>query len=58
MGRPPLNVVSTNVRLSPELLARIDRLVGKGKRAEIIRRAVENYVATLELGEKLAGREE
>lgn len=58
MGRPPLNVVSTNVRLSPELLARIDRLVGKGKRAEIIRRAVENYVSTLELGEKLAGREE
>jgi len=58
MGRPPLNVVSTNVRLDPELLARIDRLVGKGKRAQIIRLAVENYVAALELGGRLAAREE
>ncbi len=57
MGRPPLNVKSTNVRLSPELLARIDRLAGPGRRAEIIRQAVETYVETLERGLKLGTRE-
>ena len=57
MGRPPLNVKSTNVRLSPELLGRIDRLAGPGRRAEIIRLAVESYVETLERGLKLGTRE-
>lgn len=40
MGRPPIGKF-TAVRLSPEMLARIDALVGPGKRAAFIREAVE-----------------
>ena len=40
MGRPPIGKF-TAVRLSPEMLARIDALTGPGKRAEFIRVAVE-----------------
>ena len=41
MGRPPLGIVATVIRLPPELLARIDALAGPGKRADFIRKAVE-----------------
>lgn len=41
MGRPPLKVKATTVRLSPETLERIDRLCGTSRRAEFIRAAVE-----------------
>lgn len=40
MGRPPLGVKFTAIRLAPEVLARIDRLAGVGKRSEFIREAI------------------
>jgi hypothetical protein len=44
MGRPPIGKF-TAVRLSPEMLARIDEIVGPGKRAAFIRDAVERELA-------------
>ena len=41
MGRPPLGVKATLVRLTADALLRIDALVGSGRRAEFIREAVE-----------------
>lgn len=41
MGRPPLNVVETKVRLPVGAAERIDALMGPNKRAEFIREAVE-----------------
>lgn len=41
MGRPSLGVKFTAIRLSPDVLARIDALAGVGKRSEFIREAVE-----------------
>ena len=40
MGRPPLNVKSTHVRLPDGVAERIDALLGPGRRAEFIRDAV------------------
>ena len=40
MGRPPIGKF-TAVRLSPEMLERIDAQAGPGKRAAFIREAVE-----------------
>ena len=48
MGRPPLGVKTTIVRLPEGLGERIDALVGKQKRAAFIRDAVEKEVARLE----------
>lgn len=39
MGRPPIGKF-TAVRLPPEMVEAIDRLVGPGKRAEFIRDAI------------------
>ena len=47
MGRPSLNVTPVLVRLRDDVPKRIDALVGKQKRAEFIREAVE-----LELGRR------
>jgi len=41
MGRPPLKVKPILVRLPEGMPERIDALVGKNKRAEFIRQAVE-----------------
>ncbi|WP_395451202.1 YlcI/YnfO family protein [Aminobacter sp. UC22_36] len=41
MGRPPLNVKPILVRLPDDVPERIDAIVGKNKRAEFIREAVE-----------------
>ena len=41
MGRPPLHVKPMLVRLPEGLAERIDALIGKKKRAEFIREAVE-----------------
>ncbi len=41
MGRPPLNVKPILVRLPEGMAERIDALVGKNKRAEFIRDALE-----------------
>jgi hypothetical protein len=42
MGRPPLNLQATQVRLSPESLRRIGAIAGKNQMAAFIREAVEN----------------
>ena len=52
MGRPPLKVKPILVRLPEGMPERIDALVGKNKRAEFIRRAVE---AELDRREKEEG---
>jgi len=41
MGRPPLNMKPTPVRLSAETLNRIDAVAGNYGRAKFIREAVE-----------------
>lgn len=41
MGRPPLKVTPVLVRLQEDVPGRIDALVGKQKRAEFIREAVD-----------------
>lgn len=41
MGRPPLKVTPVLVRLQEDVPGRIDALVGKQKRAEFIRDAVD-----------------
>ena len=48
MGRPPLNVRSTNVRLPEGLGERIDKLVGRQRRAAFIRDVLEREVERLE----------
>jgi hypothetical protein len=45
MGRPPLNLPMTTVRLSKEALAEIDELMGRNQRAEFIRQAVDEKLA-------------
>jgi metal-responsive CopG/Arc/MetJ family transcriptional regulator len=44
MGRPPLGLKSTVVRLPEGLAERIDELVGKQRRAAFIRDIVEREV--------------
>lgn len=44
-GRKPLEVKSTNVRLSPNAMERIDELVGPGRRAKFIREAVDHALS-------------
>lgn len=41
MGRPPLNLKPTQVRLSPDQTDRIKSLVGENQMAAFIREAVE-----------------
>jgi len=48
MGRPPLKVKATLVRLAEDAGERIDALVGKNRRAEFIRYAVEKELKLLE----------
>ena len=48
MGRPPLKVKSTVVRLPEGLGERIDKLVGPKRRAAFIREIVEREVERLE----------
>ncbi|NWK94699.1 hypothetical protein DM806_03270 [Sphingobium lactosutens] len=48
MGRPPLNLKSTNVRLPEGLGERIDKLVGRQRRAAFIRDVLEREVERLE----------
>ena len=48
MGSPPLNVKSTNIRLTEGLGERIDKLVGRQKRAAFIRDVLEREVERLE----------
>lgn len=48
MGRPPLGNKPTQVRLSEEVMKRIDALMGPSKRAQFIREAVEAELARRE----------
>ena len=41
MGRPPMQLKATVVRVPEEALERIEALVGKNRMAEFIREAVE-----------------
>lgn len=56
MGRPPLNMKSTNVRFPAELLDKIDALVGDRHRAKFIREAVERELRRREREQKVAAR--
>ena len=42
MGRPPMNVKPTIVRLTQEALDRIEKVAGPNQRAAFIRDAVDN----------------
>ncbi|MDH2151783.1 MULTISPECIES: ribbon-helix-helix domain-containing protein [Sphingobium] len=53
MGRPPLGVKTTVVRLPDGLAERIDDLIGPNRRAQFIRNLVEKEVERLE-GEREA----
>lgn len=50
MGRPPLGIISTTVRLPKTVLDRIDVLLGPNRRAEFIRQAVESELSRREEG--------
>ncbi len=55
MGRPPLNLKSTNVRLPEGLGDRIDKLVGRQRRAAFIREVLEREVERLEVEQGKVG---
>lgn len=44
-GRKPEDLKSTNVRISPMAMERIDELVGPGRRARFIREAVDHALS-------------
>jgi hypothetical protein len=48
MGRPPLNVKATTVRLQADTIARIEAQVGPNRVAAFIREAVERELQRLE----------
>lgn len=56
MGRPPLNVKSTNIRLPEGLGERIDKLVGPQRRAAFIREVLEREVLRLEGDQSMSGK--
>jgi hypothetical protein len=41
MGRPPLNVKATVVRLTVDTIARIEAVAGKNRMSQFVREAVE-----------------
>ena len=41
MGRPPLNVKATMVRLTVDMIARIEAVAGKNQMSQFVREAVE-----------------
>lgn len=51
MGRPPLGMKQTTVRLSAEALRRIEALVGNRRIASFIRDAVETELQRREKGD-------
>ncbi|KQW50600.1 hypothetical protein ASD02_11885 [Ensifer sp. Root1252] len=56
MGRPPLNVKETKIRLSPATKERIKALVGNYGIAAFVREAIENELARREGGPSTAER--
>ena len=57
MGRPPLNVKPTMVRLTEETRQRIEAIAGPNRMAEFIREAVEAELIRREREAKRACRE-
>jgi predicted DNA-binding protein len=57
MGRPPLNMKSTNLRLPQETMDRTDAIVGPKGRAELVRQAVDQLLDALDMADKLAADE-
>lgn len=55
MGRPPLKVKSTVIRLPEGLGERIDKLVGRQRRAVFIREVVAREVERLEKQQSQSG---
>lgn len=55
MGRPPLNMKIVPVRLPPEVVAKVDALVGTYGRAKFIREAVERELERRENGLQQTG---
>jgi predicted DNA-binding protein len=56
MGRPSLKVKSTNIRLPEGLGERIDKLVGRQRRAAFIREIIEREVERREKLDEQAAR--
>ncbi|NOV21502.1 hypothetical protein C6558_23195 [Ensifer sp. NM-2] len=56
MGRPPLNVKETKIRLSPATKERIKALVGNYGIAAFVREAIENELARREGGPSTSER--
>ena len=56
MGRPPLNVKPTLVRLTDEVRQRIEALVGPNRMAVFIREAVDNELDRRERSLKNEGQ--
>jgi hypothetical protein len=50
MGRPPLGIRSTHVRLSAELRSRIEAMVGKHRMGQFLREAAEAELLRREAG--------
>ena len=57
MGRPPLELKVVTVRLSEDMKARIEKLVGNYRVAAFIREAVENELARREAAVQMVGEE-
>lgn len=51
MGRPPLGMKPTTIRLSTDTVSRIEKLVGNRRLAVFIREAVENELNRREVSE-------
>jgi Arc/MetJ-type ribon-helix-helix transcriptional regulator len=49
MGRRPLHFIYVNMGFSAETLNRIDELVGKNRRSEFVRQAVDHLFSSLEM---------
>jgi len=49
MGRPPMKFKMLNIRFPPELVERMDKVVGTHRRPDFIREAVENAVRIAEI---------
>jgi predicted DNA-binding protein len=48
MGRPPLNLKTTVIRLSAETIARIEAVAGKNRMSQFMREAAEAELARRE----------
>lgn len=52
MGRPPLGVKATTIRVGVETLKRIERIVGPNRFASFVRTAIEEKLERMERDEQ------